>query len=175
MRLAKKLGVADRIAWFGQIPHAEVDDQYAWADVFAFTSLRDTTGTVVVEALAQGLPVLAFAHQGVGDVVTAECGIKIPVTNAREAIRDFADALVRLASDAELRESLSRGACERAREFLWDQNGQRMEKVYRQALAAATSLPYEVWSGRVYESPRHALDRTLDHETTTTSLSLETR
>ena len=54
----------------GWLPHQEAIAQYAWADAFVFSSLRDTTGTVVVEALAAGLPVICLDHQGVHDVVT---------------------------------------------------------------------------------------------------------
>ena len=63
-RLAQRRGVADRITWAGRLSHRETLGAYARADVFAFTSLRDTTGCVVVEALSNGLPVVCLDHQG---------------------------------------------------------------------------------------------------------------
>ena len=74
-------------------PHEEALRQYAKADVFAFTSLRDTTGGVIAEALAAGLPVICMDHQVAHDVVTEDCGIKIPVTTPEEASADFATRL----------------------------------------------------------------------------------
>src|SRR5208337_189807 len=62
-RLAERMGVAQHIAWMGWLPHPEAIAQYAWADAFVFSSLRDTTGTVVVEALGAGLPVICLDHQ----------------------------------------------------------------------------------------------------------------
>ena len=88
------MGVAGHIAWLGWLPHREAIEQYAWADAFVFSSLRDTTGTVVVEALAAGLPVICLDHQGVHDVVTDDCGLKIPVTTPREVIAGLSDAIV---------------------------------------------------------------------------------
>ncbi len=141
-RLARKLGVDGRITWLNHLPHAQALEVYNWADVFAFTSLRDTTGTVVLEALGAGLPVVAFDHQGVGDVVTKDCGIKIPVEAPAKAIAGWARAISRLAADPELRERLGRGARDRARDYLWSCNGRRMADVYlRASEAAPTQAP----------------------------------
>ena len=69
-RLARRLGVAPHLNWLGRLPHQEALRQYAWADLFVFTSLRDTSGNVVVEAWPPALPVLCLDHQGMHDIVT---------------------------------------------------------------------------------------------------------
>ena len=75
--------------WSGSPVAAQgVLQQYQWADLLAFTSLRDNIPTVVLEGLAAGLPVLCLDHQGMADLVTEDCGIKVPVTTPGEvAIR----------------------------------------------------------------------------------------
>jgi glycosyltransferase involved in cell wall biosynthesis len=135
-RLAERTGVAEHTTWLGWLPHEEAMRQYAWADVFVFTSLRDTTGTVVLEALGAGLPVIGFDHQGVGDVVTEQSGIKVPVTTPRKAIVGFREAILHLAENEAERQRLSRGAVERAREYLWSRHGDQMAELYFQVLAA---------------------------------------
>ena len=134
-KLAERLGIAQRVAWMGWLPHGEAMEQYAWADAFVFSSLRDTTGTVVVEALAAGLPVICLDHQGVHDVVTDDCGLKIPVTTPRSVIAGLRDAIVRLARDEAERQRLGRGAVERARDYLWSRQEQPMTDLYRRVLA----------------------------------------
>ena len=138
-KLSERLGVDARIAWLGWLPHQEALQQYAWADAFVFSSLRDTTGTVVVEALAAGLPVICLDHQGVHDVVTGDCGLKVPVTTPKEAVAGLRDAVVRLARDEPERQRLSRGAVQRAREYLWSRQEEQMADVYRSVLAGKRS------------------------------------
>ncbi|HEY2760124.1 MAG TPA: glycosyltransferase, partial [Pirellulales bacterium] len=79
-KLACRLGIDVHCQWIGWLDRSEVAAQYEWADLFAFTSLRDTTGNVVLESFAAGTPVLCFDHQGMADIVTGGCGIKIPVS-----------------------------------------------------------------------------------------------
>jgi glycosyltransferase involved in cell wall biosynthesis/peptidoglycan/xylan/chitin deacetylase (PgdA/CDA1 family) len=133
-RHARRRGIDRRIEWLGWQPHEQALKQYAWADVFAFTSLRDTTGTVIAEALAAGLPVVCLDHQGAHDVVTDDCGIKIPVSTPRNVVGGLREAFVRLARDPAECERLSRGAVQRARDYLWTTQGEKMAKVYHQVL-----------------------------------------
>ena len=140
-RLAGKLGLDDRIEWLGWLPYQEALEQYAWADVFAFTSLRDAMGNVVLEALANGLPVVCLDHHGVHDTVTERCGVKVPVENRRQVVDDLRGALVRLAGDPALLAAMSQAAPERAREFLWSRLGAQMTDVYRQVLGIDAETP----------------------------------
>src|SRR5262249_24396861 len=91
-RLSRRLGVEPHTTWMGWLPFLEALRQYAWADLFLFTSLRDTSGNVLLEALGAGLPVICLDHQGAHDIVTEECGIKVPVTHPTEVIAGLREA-----------------------------------------------------------------------------------
>ena len=136
-RLAKRRGLENRVEWLGRLPHEEALAQFQWADAFAFTSLRETTGTVILESLGAGVPVVCFDHQGARDAVSDDCGIKVPVTNRRQAAELFRDALARLARDRQLVERLSAGALVRAHDFLWHQQGEAVAQIYRTTLERA--------------------------------------
>jgi glycosyltransferase involved in cell wall biosynthesis len=138
-RLAERKGVARNIQWFGRVPHEEALEQFHWADVFAFTSLRDTSGTVVVEALAAAKPIICLDHQGVGAIVTPECGIKIPVTNRREVARRLSSAIALLQKDRGHREALVEGARRRASDYLWSLQAKRIAKEYNRILESVGS------------------------------------
>jgi glycosyltransferase involved in cell wall biosynthesis len=125
-RMARDLGVDRLITWTGQLTQSETINEMRRADVLVFTSLRDAVGTVLVEALSVGCPVVCLAHQGADDVVNSECGVKLPVTSPRDVARSLADALARLAADPDWRRELSRGALRRAEGFLWGRYGDRM-------------------------------------------------
>jgi glycosyltransferase involved in cell wall biosynthesis len=136
-RRTEKLGIAHRFTWLGWRDRREALAHYAWADVLAFTSLRDTTGTVVLEAISHGVPVVCLDHQGVGDIITADCGIKVPVTTPREVVRGLTRAFEELANDPERRTRLRDGAHRRASLYMWPRLGEQMAECYEQVLREA--------------------------------------
>jgi glycosyltransferase involved in cell wall biosynthesis len=138
--MASELGIEDRCQFMGWLPRAEAAAQSEWADVFVFTSLRDTSGNVMIEAMSRGVPVICFDHQGAADIVTEKSGIKLPVTNPKDAVRRLADALQGLAENRDLLNELSGGAAERAKDFLWSRTGSQMALIYRSVLAKAPDL-----------------------------------
>jgi len=99
--LARHLSIDGRTRWLGWLPHDEVLGHYASADVFVFTSLRDTSGNVVLEALAAGVPIICLDHQGVRDIVAERCGVKVPVTTPEASIDAITAALAGLARNRE--------------------------------------------------------------------------
>jgi glycosyltransferase involved in cell wall biosynthesis len=127
---AKKLGLDSCIRWPGWVPHREMVDYYRTADLFAFTSLRDTSGSVVLEALAMGVPVVAPDHQGAGYMVTPDCGILVPVASYGSMVHGYRDAIVTLATDRGMLHRLGRGALERGTYYSWIRQGERMRDGY---------------------------------------------
>lgn len=137
-RLAQKLRVDNRVSWRGALSYQETLHEYLSADVFVCTTLRDTLPTVVLEALAAGLPVVCLDHCGMNDVVTDACGIRVPVTWPSQVATNLAQALTTLAGDPALRARLSSGATVRARTFLWEQQRTQISALYQQLME---SLP----------------------------------
>ncbi len=89
--LERRLG--DSARFVGYRKGQELADHYAAADIFAFASLTETFGNVVLEAMASGLPVVAVRAGGVGETVRpGETGSLVepsdpPDVLARELIR----------------------------------------------------------------------------------------
>jgi glycosyltransferase involved in cell wall biosynthesis len=137
-RMARKLGVEAHCTWLGWLSHEEALKQYKWADLFVFTSLRDTSGTVVLEALSHGVPVICLNHQGAGDMVTPECGIKIPPTEPAEVISALKDAIVTLSQNKSSLSDLSRGALRQAEKYLWARNAEEMAGICSGIILAQT-------------------------------------
>lgn len=129
---AEKLGLGDRVRFLGRLPFEAAVAKMNSAELFCFTSLRDTSGNVVLESLAAGVPVLCFDHQGAGDMVTGYCGLKLPVSSPQQAYREWAAAIELLARDPRKLFALSRGATIQARKFLWSHNQERVNAIYQQ-------------------------------------------
>lgn len=142
IRETEKLGLSDRVRFLGRLPFAEAVAAMRAAELFCFTSLRDTSGNVVLEALAAGVPVLCFDHQGAGDMVSDFCGIKLPVDSPQRAYGDWAQAIQALATDPRRLFAFSRGATVQARHFLWSRNHDRINAVYRRLATQQGPQPF---------------------------------
>jgi glycosyltransferase involved in cell wall biosynthesis len=73
---AEALGVADRVVFTGY--RAEVDSLLAALDVFVLPSTVEGLPMTILEAMAQGTPVVATAVGGTPEVVSAETGVLVP-------------------------------------------------------------------------------------------------
>ena len=77
-------------------------DCYAAANVFAFASRTETQGLVLLEAMAQGAPVVSTAELGTRSILKPGCGALIVQENKDE----FAAAVVRVLQDKALQKDL---------------------------------------------------------------------
>lgn len=134
--MVRTRGLADRITWAGRrLSVAEVDAAYREHDILLFTSLRETLGVQLLEAMARGLPVITLDLHGASDVVSSATGIKVPVTGPDQVARDLAAAIDRFASmSAEKKNALSRNAWEFARSYTWAARAASTEALYRGVL-----------------------------------------
>ena len=138
-RLARRAGVDGRCTWLGWIPHQDVQRQYEWADALVLTSLRDSGPMVVVEALSHGVPVICLDHQGPGDMVTSDCGIKIPVTTPAQVVAGLREAIASLERDRAQLDELSANARRRARDFEWSAQGRQIADICLKVLRTASA------------------------------------
>jgi glycosyltransferase involved in cell wall biosynthesis len=133
--MANRLRIASMLEWKGQLAHTEAKAVMRHADVFVFTSLKEATSTVVMEALSYGLPVICHDACGMAQVIDESCGLKIPLKSPRHSIRGFHAAIQSLMNDSTLLEALSTGAEARAIKFSWDNKAKRIFKTYRQLVS----------------------------------------
>ena len=127
---AKRLGV-DNIVWHGWVERSQALSIMKNAHVFVITSMSDLTSTVILEALSFGLPVITMDHCGFSNVITDDCGVKIPVTNKSQITDELGRAIVVLENDEQLRVKLSEGAISRAKEFSWHEKAKTLDTIYK--------------------------------------------
>lgn len=118
---ANALGIDHRIEWLGGLPRAQVMDLYGQHDAFLFPSLHDSGGTVVLESLSQGCPVLCVDLGGPPHFVNETCGAVVPVLSGQPApvIAGLAAVLAAWAHGRGALYDLRQGALKRARELSW--------------------------------------------------------
>jgi len=131
--LAEERGVAGRVRFTGTLPAREVRRELRRADVFVLNSSYEGLPHVVLEAMAERVPVVATAAGGTGELVRdGETGLLVPVGDD-DALRG---AIRRLLDDAPLREALAAGALARMRdEFSLAAMVETTERILREAAA----------------------------------------
>lgn len=134
---AASLGVADMITFHGQISREEVENLYRKADAFLFPSFREPSGSVVFEAMRNGLPVITTDRGGPGFVVDASCGITVPAIYPDQLATDLAEAVTSLAREPALRKRLAQGARDRIAGIgLWDNKIEQLLSFYQETLTS---------------------------------------
>lgn len=131
-RLAEDLGIADVTEFVGYVSHSTVPSELGKLDLFVAVSRNESFGVAVLEASASQLPVIVSDVGGLPEVVRdGETGLIVP----SEDPSALAEAIERLVVDEQLRVSMGiKGREFVQREYEWDENVSRMEKVYQQAL-----------------------------------------
>lgn len=117
--LSRRLGLEPLVTWHGQLAQRDALAVMSKAHAFFHTSVSEGTSTVVLEALALGMPVVCHDACGMKTAVTDQCGIKVPLENREISIRGFCEAIQRL-NEPRLYNQLANAALERAKALTWD-------------------------------------------------------
>jgi len=142
--LVQKMGLQDRVQFLGDLDPVRMQEEFRRADIFLFTSIRDSFGTVVLEAMTHGLPVVALDIHGVAARVPDGAAIKVPAQSRAATAAALADALHRLVADPELRYQLGVAAWDYAATQMWSRRASEMSDLYRRVHSerqAATPSP----------------------------------
>ena len=126
----KQLGLTDRVALIGEVPHVELSELYLEADLFVLPTMRETYCLAVAESLAHGLPVISSRTGAIPELIGAAAGLPAGLLiepGDREALRA---ALERALTDGALRSSMRAAALEaRTRLTAWPEACERMALV----------------------------------------------
>jgi len=131
-----RAGLQSQVASLGLAPHVyfagyldrdtALLDCYAAAEVFVFASRTETQGLVLLEAMAQGAPVVSTAELGTRSILVPGSGALV-VPEERGA---FAAAVVRVLEDRELREELAQRGRTYARSWSSSAMAGRLTELY---------------------------------------------
>jgi glycosyltransferase involved in cell wall biosynthesis len=133
----------------GHLPRERMAALYGASDLMVFPSWHDSSGTVVTEALAHGLPVLCLDLGGPRYTVDPRCGRIVCTTGLDQAgvALALAGEVRRLAEAPDQLARLSEGATQRAREVTWARQVERAYALIESRLgwpAAAGAPPQAV-------------------------------
>lgn len=100
----KEYNISDFVTLEGKVEYTKIADIYKNADIFVHPTLRDSSGAVFVEAMANKLPIVALNQSISRDLNKNKCGLFVNVNQSKDGIiNEFANDLAKLIEDYDLR------------------------------------------------------------------------
>lgn len=132
LRLARDLGVADRVEFRGYITRAALIDLYAKCALVAVPSRYEGFGYAAAQALCAGVPVLVSDRSSLPEVVDGDAAT-LPADDPRA----WASAIAAIVDDPATAQKNADAVRARSIErFSWDRSAALMRAVYEAALSA---------------------------------------
>jgi 1,2-diacylglycerol 3-alpha-glucosyltransferase len=127
-QLVTRLGLEKDVHFAGYLDrNTGLLDCYAAANVFVFASRTETQGLVLLEAMAQGAPVVSTAELGTRSVLKAGCGALV----VEEQLQPFTAAVVKVLQDVALRSDLAERGRTYARTWSSATMARRLADLYK--------------------------------------------
>lgn len=131
MKLAKEKGIEDKVKFLGRVMPPDLYEIYKTGTVFATASETETQGIVLIEAVATGLPLIAVDAGAVRELCQDK---KNGILCKPGKIRQMANAMVKILSDAELCEIYGEGSVDVAKKHDINRTLSRFEEIYKIAI-----------------------------------------
>lgn len=137
------LAGVEGVSFAGEVPNEQIANLLASQDVYLLLSDYEGLPISLLEGMGQGLvPVVSDLPSGIRDVVTGDCGIRVPVGDEAAAL----EALKRLSASPTLVEHLGAAAAQKIRQEF---SASRMAENYAILVRSATAEFKPDWSGPV--------------------------
>jgi 1,2-diacylglycerol 3-alpha-glucosyltransferase len=134
--LTRKLQLESAVKFIGYLERdTELLDCYRAGDLFVFASRTETQGLVLLEALAQGTPVVSTMHMGTRDVLHNTQGTCVVTEDENE----FSQACIKLLSDFAARQQLATRAPQDAQRWSAQEMAGRLVQLYTEVIARGSS------------------------------------
>ena len=119
--------ISESVIFTGLVSHAELKNYYSAADIFVYGSKSETQGIILLEAMYMHLPIVAVDSTGSSSLMLNKANGFL----VRENEKEFADAVLKLIDDSELRKRFGEASGKIAREnFTSEVCADKLLKVY---------------------------------------------
>ena len=115
-------GIGKNVKLMGNRPLDQIAEAYQQADVFVLPSLRETSGNVLLEAMAYAVPIVAFDTSFCRLLKEVDCGVFVNTEQALEGIKeDYCKAIVTLGQNKDLARQMGLNGYEYVNKYLtWE-------------------------------------------------------
>jgi glycosyltransferase involved in cell wall biosynthesis len=135
-KLVKKLNLTKNVFFLNGLERPNYLKLLKSIDILLHPSLHEPGSFVLIEAMACKKPVIVNDFGEPSEIVTDECGIKIPIIKPELTISKFAEAMKKLAGEPKLRRKMGEAGRKRVQEqFSWEKKGTFINEIYQRVLA----------------------------------------
>jgi glycosyltransferase involved in cell wall biosynthesis len=126
------LDVGHGVQLLGNLPQEQVAEHMKAADFFAFPSVREFGGGVIVEAMAMGLPAIIANYGGPSELVDESTGVRVPFSDRVTLVEGFKRSLSQILVTPGALTAMSSAALARAVQSLsWEEKAKKIVAIYR--------------------------------------------
>jgi glycosyltransferase involved in cell wall biosynthesis len=130
-KIVEEHSLSDCVEFVDSVPYSEFPTVMQQADIFAFPSIRELGGGVVVEAMASGLACVVVDYGGPGVFIDSDRGVKVPMGDLNQLVQSYTEALEQLVENPERISQLGLAAHQHALKYYsWEAKARKMLEVY---------------------------------------------
>ena len=144
--LATRENLGNAVEFSGWVPHGNVHQHLSRAQIFAFPSVREFGGGVVLEAMALGLVPVVLNYGGPAELIPDGCGTVIPMGTREAIISSLRQTLTDLTADPIAIHATGLRAQHHVRtHFTWPAKARQMLKIYDWVRRGTPSPKPDLW------------------------------
>ena len=136
-RIKKQLsnkGLSRFVELCGSVPYLDIKDYYRKSDVLIMPSLRETGGTVILEALSNGLPVISGKAYGASTIIDDSTGILFDLTGSYDEIVDRLTSAIEHFCYSNILNKTRELCLNKSMDFSWENKALKYEKDYKEII-----------------------------------------
>ncbi|MEO0229292.1 MAG: glycosyltransferase [candidate division WOR-3 bacterium] len=135
IRIAKKLGIYEKIKFLGEVPRYRVFEFLKKADFFLLLSFKEGGAWALIEAMACGVIPVVVDAGGLSDIVEESCGIKLYSLDPNELIKGLVNKIGSVLQNPILMQSMRARAVEKVtNDLTWEKRLDLILEVLRDVL-----------------------------------------
>lgn len=131
---SRNLNLTNHVSFIGGRKYPEIINEYNNADVFVMPSIRETTGTVLLEAISKGVPVITINRFGGAILIDNENGWLYDGSDKEEYIEKLKNAIVECIQNPKEVRRRGKNARKNAEKYTWKSKNKFYQKIYYELL-----------------------------------------
>ena len=122
--------LSKHVTFVGEVPYAQMQEEYRNADALIMPSLRETTGSVILEAMAHKLPVITIKKFGGEMILDSEMAWLYSGRNRDEYIQNLLHAIEECISNPQEVKRRGNNAYKKSLDYMWSKKIEQYNQIY---------------------------------------------